>query len=176
MTKKVLFAIFALMFSTVAFAQHDKYGDWRRDEAGLFYLNSTSSNPDDDNFYTNSIWIGDNNLYLNLVGGPVPKEVGKDGKNPIVEIEMSFNNGEYIYFTFTKYTGLSDGDPKLGNIYKYVLYDRFKKTTVYDATNMLKQMANKQTLKVRYKVKNGSTIIQMFNLEGLDAILELLGK
>ncbi|MBP5542345.1 MAG: hypothetical protein J6X88_11970 [Bacteroidales bacterium] len=177
MTKKVLFALLALVFSSVAFAQHDKYGDWKQDKNGSVYLNSTSSDPTKSYVQTSHIsvgtWQGKKQLYVCLIGGPIPKEVGRVGEEPIVEIEMSFDNGEYGYFTFIRQTNSSDYDITFGNLYMFVLYDRFRKTIVYDGTNMLNQMTNKQTLKIRYKVKNGSIKTETFNLEGLDAILEL---
>ena len=45
-----------------------------------------------------------------------------------------------------------------------------------DKKSIIKQMANKRTLRVRYKLTNGTTETETFNLEGLDAILELLNK
>lgn len=175
MSKKVLIALFALVFSSVAFAQHDQYGEWKQDKDGSIYLKSTTSNLNSSFAQTNSIqvsaWNGEMALVLWIAGAP--KEIGKGGAGdyPIVEMEMAFDNGEYGYFTFM------DAMPNWKvdyHAYHYVLYDRFKKTLVVDATGFLKQMANKRILKVRYKLKNGSTETQTFNLEGLDAILELL--
>lgn len=92
--------------------------------------------------------------------------------SPIVEIEMAFDNGEFGYFTFNELSRISDHSAH----YLFIIFDRFKKTINYDATSMLKQMANKQTLKIRYKLKSGSIKTQTFSLEGLDAILEMLNK
>lgn len=116
-------------------------------------------------------------IYLNLVldFDASLSVIGKTEppmNNPIVEIEMAFDNGEFGYFTFVELFRTSDHSAN----YSFIIFDRFKKTINYDATSMLKQMANKQTLKIRYKLKSGSIKTQTFSLEGLDAILEMLNK
>ena len=177
MTKKVLLALVALMFASVAFAQHDQDGEWKRVENSI-RLFSTNSSPNADIIHDNNIcvgyWQGKLQLYVSINGQATPTVVGSDEEGgKIVEIEMSFDDGEYGYFTFTQSTSFGDNNAQFINMYRYVLFDRFRKTVVRDANSMLKQMASKRTLTVRYKTKNGSTKTSTFNLEGLDAILEL---
>lgn len=115
-------------------------------------------------------------LHLVLDFGASLSVIGKTEppmNNPIVEIEMAFDNGEFGYFTFVELSRISLNHSAN---YLFIIFDRFKKTINYDATSMLKQMANKQTLKIRYKLKSGSIKTQTFSLEGLDAILEMLNK
>ena len=175
--KKILFAFLTLMFSSVVFAQHDQYGEWEMIKDGDFYLKSTTSNSSKSYKETSSmeVYANHGDLYLTFWLNGTPKEIDKletqFGVHSVVEMEMSFDNGEYGFFTFEDLlTGFKNGY----HSYVYTRYDRFKKTSVWEATSFLKQMANKRTLKIRYKY--GSIETQTFNLEGLDAILELLGK
>lgn len=168
MAKKTLFALIALMLGSVASAQHDQYGKWQLSDQGMVFLSSTTS---EDNVLSIEYGQGKYFFFFHLYGALDPKVVGHDGKTPIVEIEMAFDNTDYGYFTFRE-----GADFSTHFYYEYVTYDRFRGTVVKDATSIVKQMTNKQTLTIRYKLKNGSTITQTFKLEGLDAILEVLSE
>ena len=181
MTKKILFALIALMFASAASAQHDQYGEWQIYETSYgtsniykyYYLKAAGYQGGDMNSPT-TLYLnkgGDLNLVFVLDDDASPSVVGvtKFGNHPIVEFEMAFDNGGFGYFTFAELTRLNGSVP-----YSFVVFDRFKKTEKWDSAGMLKQMANKQRLYVRYKTKNGFYKTKTFNLEGLDAILELL--
>lgn len=187
MSKKLLFALLALMFSTVAFAQHDQYGKWQFEDAELarvFWLKSESCNPNGSQYGPTTLTItspkDDPMLFLTLtlkknsVASRTEKIDDFDddaSKHEVMELELSFDNGDYGYFKFAY-----DYQIVEYNDYTYLTTDRFRRTYNYDATSIIKQMANKRTLRVRYKLTNGTTETETFNLEGLDAILELLNK
>lgn len=96
---------------------------------------------------------------------------------PVIEMELSFDNGDFMYYKFIKVEDY-DGEPKYGlpssKTFQFVMGDRYRQTISFDATKMIKQMANKRTVTIRYKVKNGAMKTETFRLEGLEAILEVI--
>lgn len=104
--------------------------------------------------------LSSDDAQLNIVGS----EYANNYNYPIIEMEMSFDNGEYNYFNFRQFL----------DHFCFVIYDRFKGTTNQNAKNMLKQMATKNKLTIRYKNKKGSTQTYTFNLEGLEALLDAM--
>lgn len=174
MSKKVLFTLLALMFTSSLFAQHDQYGAWKKERilsVDNYYLKSTSSNQNAPLADPVTLYIDSESHRLKffLDDDCILHEIGKSKSYygwPVVELEMSFDDGEYNYFTFLK----------AHNILSFIVFDRFKGIENLDATNMIKQMANKSLLSIRYKLKDGSTKIQRFNLEGLEALLDVIYK
>lgn len=188
MSKKVLIVLIALMLGSVASAQHDQYGDWSWSSMdGIpnpVWLKSTSYDP---NRYDNNSYLP-TTLYLEfngnisemrfvLDGNATPKAIDYYDNKPIVEMELSFDNGEFMYYKFIKVEDFS-GEPKYGLpssiTYQFVISDRYRQTISFDASKMLKQMANKGTATIRYKDKNEAMKTETFNLEGLESILEII--
>lgn len=178
MSKKVLFALLSLMLATAASAQHDQYGKWvwpdMDDIPNPVWLKSTSYNP---NTYGDYSYLP-TTLYLEFGNTSKMCFVLEGSADPSTgEMEMSFDNGDFMYYKFIKVEEFN-GDPKYGlpssKTFQFVVGDRYRKTINHDATNMLKQMANKRTVTIRYQTKSGSTKTETFKLEGLEAILEVI--
>lgn len=187
MEKKILFTLVALMLASAVSAQHDQYGDWgwpsMDGTPNPVWLKSTSYNP---NAYSDASYLP-TTLYLEfgnisemrfvLEGEAAPKAFDYYEGKPIVEMELSFDNGDFMYYKFIKVEE-NPGTPQYGLpssiTFQFVISDRYRQTISFDATNMLKQMANKRTVSIRYKVKNGAMKTETFKLEGLEAILDII--
>ena len=175
----------ALMFTSATFAQHDQYGKWKwtNDDRGFIWLKSNSTNPNGTKpagpmYYPTTLMISyakddpkEQCLYFVLENDASPIIVDSMYGDAIVEMELSFDNGENGHFKFRYNNHYMDKSYK---VYQFVITDRFRRTFAYYATSLLKQMKNKNTLTLTYKVSNGSTRTQVFNLEGLEALLEIL--
>lgn len=187
MIKKVIIALFALVFSSVAFAQHDQYGEWAWPSMdGIpnpVWLKAIGSDRHSNNSTPTTLYLefdGNTSLmcfFLEEQASPETIDWDKGANLPIVEMEFSFDNGDFNYFKFIRNPDFWDAvkEGYQGTTgYQFVSADRFKGATNYNATSMLKQMSNKRKLKIRYKVKDGSSHTETFKLEGLEAILEVI--
>ena len=171
------------MFSSAVFAQHDQYGKWKWDKYGDYWLKSSDSYQKVGFMTPTTLRLFDYKngiIHLSLIieynaNFEVIDQRSHSNNSSeiydIVEIPLSFDDGETIHLKFER-SNKSVGDETYGICYDYIVYDRLKKTANMDATNILKQMAEKKKLTVQYKLKNGSTRTKTFYLEGLEAILE----
>ena len=175
------------MLDFIASAQHDQYGNWVWPSMdGIpnpVWLKSTSYNP---NRYGDYAYLP-TTLYLEfgnisemrfvLDGDANPKAIDYYDNKPIVEMELSFDNGEFMYYKFIKveeYPGTPEDGLPSSITFQFVISDRYKQTISFDATKMLKQMANKSSATIKYKDKNGTMKTDTFKLEGLESILEII--
>lgn len=183
MEKKILFTLVALMLASAVSAQHDQYGNWLwpggMDVPNPIWLPSTSSNKGA-SYLPTTLYLEFGNISemrFVLEGDAAPNAVDYYENKPIAEMELSFDNGDFMYYKFVRVEE-SKGFPEDGipptKTFQFVISDRYRQTISFDATNMLKQMANKRTASIRYKVKNGAMKTETFKLEGLEAILDII--
>lgn len=176
--KKIFLIALVCMIAQTIQAQHDQYGKWVwPDMDGIpnpVWLKSTSYNQ---NAYGDYSYLP-TTLYLEFGNTSKMCFVLEGDADPTTgEMELSFDNGDFMFYKFVKVEEFK-GEPKYGlpssTTFQFVVGDRYKKTINYDATNMLKQMANKRTATIRYKTKKGTMKTETFRLEGLEAILEVI--
>lgn len=95
------------------------------------------------------------------------KEISTDEGFTIVTLKITLGGGSSNSFTFLE---------KTGGQYLYTTYNRFQGQMNHDASSLLAQLRSEKMVTVSYTTSDGSPVTDSFMLEGLDEIMNNLGK
>lgn len=151
---------------TTGNTSNDEFGAWQwtKDKSHI-YLHSTNIQSTRLSIYrSDSIPF---ELVLRFKGPVEGLSSSYAGGSKLMQFNFSFEDGANVPLSFVE-----QGQEKWYT-YTYAIYNRFMEEWNFNATSLIDQIKGKQTLIVSYK-SNGSSYSAIFELEGLEAIMQYL--
>lgn len=152
---------------TTGYTNNDEFGAWQwtKDKSHI-YLYATNIQSTRLSIYRSDSTPFE--LVLMFNGGQVEGlSSSYAGGSKLMQFNFSFEDGANVPLSFV--------EQGQGNsyYYTYAIYNRFMEEWNFNATSLIDQIKGKQTLIVSYK-SNGSSYSAIFELEGLEAIMQYL--